>query len=360
MPLQRRSSPLAAYFAAAIGVLIVYACLHPFSGWRDPGLPAFEFLSAPWPRYYTWVDLTVNVIGIVPFSFALVSALLGRLPRAGAVALAVLLTFLLSLSVETLQNFLPSRVPSNVDVGCNTLGGLLGALAGGRWGGSLFHPRSGLTRWRRKRIVAGHPGELGLVLMGLWLLTLLTPGNLLFASGDLRPLLDLPTPLQFNPMRFVKVEAAIAACQLVAVGLTARCMMRQFSPWPLVLLVLLGLGAKTLAAAAFFSPGDPFHWATPGGQLGLAAGAALLGVSLLLPARSHTMLAGLALLLGTALVNLAPENPFLPSDIALVPQGNFLNFHGLTQLTASLWPFITFAYLGLLGASTPRDGFRNH
>jgi hypothetical protein len=137
-------------------------------------------------------------------------------------------------------------------------------------------------------------------------------------------------------------------------------MMRQFSPWPLALLVLLGLGAKTLAAAAFFSPGDPCHWATPGGQLGLAAGAALLGLCLLLPARSHTMLAGLALLLGTALVNLAPENPFLPSDAALIRQGNFLNFHGLTELTASLWPFITFAYLGLLGASTPRDGFRNH
>jgi hypothetical protein len=276
------------------------------------------------------------------------------------VALAVVLTCLLSLSVETLQNFLPSRVPSNVDVGCNTLGGLLGALAGGRWGGSLFDPRSGLTRWRRKRIVAGHPGEIGLVLMGLWLLTLLTPENLLFASGDLRQLLDLPTPLQFNPVRFVKVEAAIAACQLLAVGLTARCMMRQFSPWPLALLVLLGLGAKTLAAAAFFSPGDPFHWATPGGQLGLAAGAALLGLCLLLPARSHTMLAGLALLLGTALVNLAPENPFLPSDITLIRQGNFLNFHGLTQLTASLWPFITFAYLGLLGASTPRDSYRVH
>jgi VanZ family protein len=360
MPLNhRRSSPLAAYFAAAIGVLIVYACLHPFTGWRDPGLPAFDFLSAPWPRYYTWVDLTVNVIGIVPLSFALVPAL-GRLPRGWAVLLAILITFCLSLSVETLQNFLPSRVPSNVDVGCNTLGGLLGALAGGRWGGRLFDPHSGLTRWRRKRIVSGHAGELGLVLMGLWLLTLLTPESLLFATGDLRRLFDLPTPLQFNPTRFVKVEAAIATSQLVAVGLTARCMMRQFSPWPIVLLVLLGLGAKTLAAAAFFSPGEPLHWATPGGQIGLAAGSALLGLCLLLPARSHAMLAGMALLVATALVNLAPENPFLPSDAALIRQGNFLNFHGLTQLTASLWPFVTFAYLGLLGASTPRDTFRGH
>lgn len=358
MPPPHRSSPLAAYVAASIGLLIVYACLHPFSGWRDPGLPVFEFLTLPWPRYYTWVDLTANVIGIVPFSFALTAALMGRLPRVWAVPAAILGCFLLSLSVETLQNFLPSRVPSNVDVGCNTLGGVLGALAGGRWGGRLFDPLSGLTRWRQRRIVPGHAGELGLVILGLWLLTLLTPESLLFASGDLRRLLDLPTPLQFNPTRFMKVEAAIAASQLVAVGLTARSMMREWSPWPVVLLVLLGLGAKTLAAAAFFSPGDPLHWATPGGQIGLAAGAAILTVCLLLPAGAHGMLAGMALLVGTALVNLAPENPFLPSDAALIQRGQLLNFHGLTQLTASLWPFVTFAYLGLLGASTPRDPYR--
>ncbi len=353
----RRSSPLAAWFAAVIGVLIVYACLHPFTGWRDTGLPVFDFLYQPWPRYYGRVDLIVNVIGIMPFSFALVAAMPSRLPKGWAVMVAILVTFALSLSVETLQNFLPSRVPSNVDVGCNTLGGILGALAGGRWSGALFDPRSGLTRWRQRRIVPGHVGEIGLVLLGLWLLTLLTPESLLFATGDLRRLLDLPTPLQFNPTRFMKVEAAIAASQLVAVGLTARCVMRQFSPWPLVLLVVLGLGAKTLASSAFFAPGDPLHWATPGGQIGLAAGTMVLAACLLLPARSHTMLAGMALLVGTALVNLAPENPFLPSDVTLIQRGNFLNFHGLTQLTASLWPFVTFAYLGLLGASTPRDPY---
>ena len=354
----RRSSPLAAWFAAAIGTLIVYACLHPFTGWREPGLPVFAFLRAPWPRYFTWSDLIVNVIGIVPFSFALVAALPSRLSRAWAVVAAILITFSLSLSVETLQNYLPTRVPSNVDVGCNTLGGVLGALAGGRWGGRLFDPRSGLIRWRKRRIVSGQVGEIGLVLMGLWLLSLLTPESLLFATGDLRRLFDLPTPLQFNPTRFVKVEAAIAASQLVAVGLAARCMMREWSPLPIALLVALGLGAKSLAWATLFTPGDPVHWATPGGQIGLAAGAALLGACLLMPARSHAMLAGMALLVGTALVNLAPENPFLPSDAALMPRGNLLNFYGLTQLVASLWPFIAFAYLGLLGASTARDPSR--
>ena len=54
--------------------------------------------------------------------------------------------------------------------------------------------------------------------MGLWLLTLLTPESLLFATGDLRRLFDLPTPLQFNPTRFVKVEAAIATSQVIVNG----------------------------------------------------------------------------------------------------------------------------------------------
>ena len=284
---------MALYIAAVIGVLIVYACLHPFTGWRDPGLPLDDFLYRPWPRYFSYTDLIVNVLGFIPFTFALVAALVGGMRPGWAAVTAVLVAFGLSLSVETLQNFLPSRVSSNVDLGCNTLGGLIGALAGVRWGARLFDPRGGLTRWRRRRLVAGHLGEAGLILLGLWLLTLLNPESLLFATGDLRELLGLPTPIAFNPQRFVKVEAAIAASQLVAVGLTARSMMRAASPWPILLLLILGLGAKTLAAAVYFSPGEPFHWLTPGGQIGLAAGAGLLTMCLILPSGSHGMLAGI-------------------------------------------------------------------
>ncbi len=74
---------LAGWFAAAIGLLIVYACLHPFTGWRDPALPPLGFLSVPLPtgRYLLWSDVVVNVLGTVPFSFALVPAL--RLPLPG-------------------------------------------------------------------------------------------------------------------------------------------------------------------------------------------------------------------------------------------------------------------------------------
>ncbi|WP_374490125.1 VanZ family protein [Zoogloea sp.] len=343
---------LAAWFAAVIGLLIVYACLHPFTGWRDPALPPLGFLRAPLPtgRYLLWSDVVVNVLGTVPFSFALVPALRHRLGRFGAPLVAVLLTFSLSLGLETLQNYLPSRVPSNLDVATNTLGGLLGALAGIRWGHTLFAPGRGISRWREHFIIPGHLGDVGLVLLLSWLLTQLTSDNLLFASGDLRRLFDLPTALPFSPQRFMKVESAIVACQLVAVGLTTRVIQRHFSPWPILLLPLAALGLRSLVDGAVFYPGDALHWATQGGQTGLALGGVLLAICLLLPRFMHGTLAGLALLVGTALVNLAPDNPFLPHNIPLPRQGNALNFLGLTQLTASLWPFLTFVYLGLLGS----------
>ena len=52
---------------------------------------------------------------------------------------------------------------------------------------------------------------------------------------------------------------------------------------------------------------------------------------------------------GAVLVNLAPANPYSIAALATWRQGHFLNFNGLTRLTASLWPFLTLPYLMLLG-----------
>ena len=52
---------------------------------------------------------------------------------------------------------------------------------------------------------------------------------------------------------------------------------------------------------------------------------------------------------------LMPENPYLALGGHLREGGNFLNFHGLTQLTASLWPFLALVYLGAT-SRTQRDG----
>lgn len=349
MPYPGTPALLPRYLAIAYALLIVYACLHPMTGWRASGLPLFDYLFAPWPRYYRTEDLVLNVLGYVPLGFVLVPALARATGAAKAVVGATLLAGALSLAIETTQNFLPTRVSANVDLGCNILGALIGALAGACWGRTLFAPGGALHRWRTGLVVPGRSGDLGLILLGLWLLAQLMPDSMLFGSGDWRRVLGLPTPMAFDPERFIALEAILVGSSMVGVGLLARCMMRSASPWPIVVLLALGIAAKSLATLSFFVPGSATAWLTPGTRIGLLAGLALLGAALLMPRVHQHALAGMTLLAATTLANLIPENPYLLVGNRLLERGNFLNFHSLTQFAASSWPFIALAYLSALG-----------
>nr|WP_249115987.1 VanZ family protein [Azoarcus sp. L1K30] len=330
-------------------MLVAYACLHPFAGWRESGLPLFDYLIAPWPKYFQIEDLVFNVLGYLPFGFVLATALPTRWSATRLIGVASLLAGLFSFGLETAQHFLPSRISSNIDLGANLAGAALGAVLGACYGQRVFAPRGGIARWRNDHFIGGHTGDIGLILLGLWLLAQLTPNSLLFGSGDIRRMLAIPPPLPFRPERFIGLEAALDTCSVIAIGLFARCMMRTSAPWPIIAVVALGIGAKTLAAATFFVPTDPLAWLSPGAERGLLLGSALLAAALLLPRVVQHALAGTALLVATALVNLLPENPYVGNDHAVLNRGNFLNFHGLTQLVASLWPFVALAYLSALG-----------
>src|SRR5216684_2869470 len=84
-------STLARYLFIAYALLVVYASLHPFSGWRDQGVPQFAFLTARFPRPYLPFDLAANLLGYMPLGFLAVLAahpiLRARAePRAGIAA----------------------------------------------------------------------------------------------------------------------------------------------------------------------------------------------------------------------------------------------------------------------------------
>ncbi|NMG67756.1 VanZ family protein [Azoarcus indigens] len=348
-PATDRPSSLPRNLAIAYGLLIIYACLHPFTGWKATGLPLFDFLVAPWPKYFIPADMVFNILGYLPLGFVAAAALPRAWPAWSTVALATLLCALLSFALETTQNFLPTRVASNLDLAANTAGALLGAAFGARWGHPLFDHSGALQRWRNERIIDGHTGDAGLILLGLWVLGQLTPDDLLFGSGDIRSLFGIAAPLRFAPERFIAFETALSATTIVALGLLVRCMMRRPSPWPVLVLIALGIGAKTLATATFFVPSAPLAWLTPGAERGALVGAALLLASLALPRVVQHAIAGTTLLAATALVNLLPENPYLLYNLSFTRQSNFLNFHGLTQLVDSLWPFAALAYLSALG-----------
>jgi len=341
-------SPLPRYLALAYVALVVYASLHPFSGWRDTGVSPLAFLDAGWPRWWTGFDLTINVLVYVPLGYLLTLAL-GRQAGKLLPALAgALLAALISFCLEAIQTWLPTRVPSNLDLSCNTLGGFVGAIAAWRGG---THALSWLARIER-RVVAPVPhAEFGLIVLGLWLLTQLSPETLLFGAGDFRQLLGLPSAITYGAPTFFALELAIIACNTVAIGLIARTLLAS-RPSPLAVLLvffLCALFVRALSAAVLLGPRDAMAWLTPGAGLGLAIGGALLMLCLLAPAPWRVALAGLALMAGTVLVNVAPANPYSAAALASWRQGHFLNFNGLTRLIASLWPFIALPYLTLLG-----------
>ena len=347
---QSRPQPtlLPLYLALAYVVLISYASLYPFANWRDLGISPLAFLDAAWPRYWTAFDLAVNVIVYAPLGF-LLALTMRRLPGRWSAALAALcIGGLLSLTLECLQNWLPTRVPSNLDLACNTAGSAVGAVIA-VWKGRPLFRRIGLLQ---QEMLAPIPhAELGLMLIGMWLLTQLSPETLLFGVGDLRQVLGLTPAVPYAAPAFFMLETGVIACNTIVIGLFARTLLADRTAPHLALLAffVVALSIRTVAAAVLVAPQDALVWLTPGARLGLLIGGVLLSLLLLLPTAMRIALAGVALMAGTALVNLTPPNPYSEAALATWRQGHFLNFNGLTRWVASLWPFLALPYLTALG-----------
>lgn len=329
-------------------VVIAYASLYPLTGWRNVGAPLLAFLSAAWPRYWTVFDLSINVIAYAPLGFVLALSL-RRLPGRWSPALAAALSgCLLSFAFECLQNWLPARVPSNLDLVCNSAGCAFGAFVA-VWNGERIFRR--IAQVQQDALAQVPYAEAGLVLVGFWLLSQLSPETLLFGTGDLRHVLGLTPALPYAAPSFFVLETGVIACNTLSIGLFVRTMLvdRRQSQMVLLVFFLLALAIKTLAAAVLVAPEDALVWLTPGAQIGLLAGSVLLAIGLFMPAPIRVGLAGVALMAGTALVNLTPPNPYSEAALAAWRQGHFFNFNGLTRWAASLWPFLALPYLTVLG-----------
>jgi VanZ family protein len=345
-----RGSPLARILLLVYLLLVAYATLYPFAGWRDVGLSPFAYLSAAWPRYVTGFDVAANVAGYVPLGFLAVAALRPRVAGAGGFALAVAAAALASLALEAVQSYLPSRFASNLDVLCNLGGAALGAGLGLRFAPALA--ASPLSRQRGADFEAGAYADFGLVLLGLWLFTQLNPAALLFGAGDLRDFLAPFEGPARRPEFFVAIEAFTTAANLVAVSLLLSSLAAPGRPVRAMVvgMVIAALAVKSLAVAILMRAESVFAWLTPGAQIGLAVGLAVALGALALPRAARLALAAVLLMAATVLVNLAPPNPYLAASLKVWQQGHFLNFNGLTRLVSALWPFAALGYLMLLAS----------
>jgi VanZ family protein len=350
-------SPLVRYLLLAYVLLVIYASLHPFSGWRDQGAGAFAFLGGALPRYVTAFDLLTNFAAYLPLGFFALLALHPLLRGVPALIVAGLAGSCLSLVLEALQTYLPSRIPSNLDLVTNSLGAFAGAGLALRFGRGLLG-RGRIQELRHRWFLAGHQHDLGLVLLALWLFTQLNPETLLFGNGDLRNLLE-QEPAALHPAEvFIQMEAVVAACNLIAIGLFQSCLTQDDQPLRRLLLALIAgaLALKTIAVGVLLKAQNVFAWLTPGALIGLAAGAAVLLLAVALPRAARLALAGLLLMAATVLVNLAPENPYLANALQQWPQGYFLNFNGVTRLVSLAWPFVALFYLMLLAPRLAGNG----
>jgi VanZ family protein len=352
--------------AGAYGVLVVYASLYPFSGWRDQEIAPWDFLFAGWPRYWTAFDFAANVMGYVPLGFLLALSFIRRgnvrlftsHPNLAAVVVAVLAGTGLAFCMEALQNFLPARVASNVDLGLNAAGTLVGASAatGLELGGAIDH----WSRFRERWFIPEARGAL--VLLALWPFALLFPAAVPLGLGQVMERLEgavaewlQETPfLEWLPVREVELQPLVPAAELLCVALGAfiPCLLgytilrvvRQRAVFAMTM-VALGTSVTALSAALSWGPAHAWAWLSLPVRLGLLFGLMLALLMLAVPRRGCAAMLLLALVVHLSVLNQAPASAYFADTLQAWEQGRFIRFHGLAQWLGWLWPYAVLVYV---------------
>lgn len=347
------ATPLALIYA----VLIVYASLYPFADWRDQGMDVWSFLLAPLPRYWTWSDVVINLIGYMPFGSLLALSALRAERSQQPLLFAVLCASLLSLCMETLQGFLPVRVASREDWLLNSAGALVGAVV------TLALERIGaIDRWshfRRRWFVSN--SHVGLVLLATWPLALLFPPAVPFGVGQIferiesavaEQLADTPF-LDWLPVRDIELQPLMPSTELLCVllGLLIPCLLgfcvirpgyRRLVFVPLY--IGLGMAATVLSATLSWGPEHAWAWLDLPAQVALVAALVLAPLLAFAPTRACPALVLLGLGLYLSILNQAPESPYFAQTLQDWEQGRFIRFNGLAQWLGWLWPYAVLGY----------------
>ena len=371
MPDQRPGSS-AVWLALVYAVLVLYASLYPFEGWRwPPGQSLWTLAAMPRSTYHDPFDIVSNLLGYLPLGALLVIALHRLGSRAtAALALTVLAAALLSYGCEVLQQFVPRRVPSLEDLGMNVGGALAGGLLG-----TAAQGLGWVRRWRRLRQRwFGGEGAFALALLCLWPVGLLFPAPVPLGLGQVGERLrewaagmlqDVPWATSAHALLAEGPASAaplrpLAEVLIVALGLLAPSLVAYAVMAPGLRRIVVALGALLLAMLAMtmstwlnFGPRHALAWFT-----GLSAPGLVLGtlVALLLAWLPRRLAPGLGLVVLTGLVvgvAQAPADPYFAQSLQAWEQGRFVRFHGLAQWVGWLWPYAAMGWLlSRLGTSS--------
>jgi len=316
-------------------LLILYVSLNPFDFDFQNGISAWAWLNAPLPRFITLFDVLVNILAYIPFGFLVMFAAYPRWRNYIALGIALGLSAVLALSVETLQSWLPTRIPSQMDWWANILGGLLGGLLaiplGPQWlSGSAIRRRFdqwfGLN-WAACALFLLFPWS-QIYPQSSWLGTGVW-GHAIFGSVDWGTLV----------INHVIQETIITSLCWLGIALLLSLGMRTKAPQWHILNGLLALTVliKTLFTALQFGAEFSLIWLTAGALWGMVLGSLLLRWALRFDLRVKFCLALICLLGTTIAVNVLPDNPYFILTLRHWYQGRLLHFNELMQWVSVVW-----------------------
>jgi VanZ family protein len=346
------ATPLALLYV----LLLVYASLYPFSDWRDQGLGLFDFLTAPWPRYWSQFDTAANWAGYMPLGFLATLALLRTTVLPRPVLLATVVLSLLSLCLEALQTYLPQRIPALSDWILNSVGALTGAALA-----SALEQLGVLDHWSRFRdrwLVQDSRAHV--VLLATWPAALLFPvavplslGQVFERSEAAVADLLLGTPfLEWLPLRTVELQPITSLGELLCVtlGLLIPCLLgytvlkmpsQKLLLWAATCVV--AVLASSLSAALSYGPESAWAWLAPQVLWGLGVGAALSLACIPLHSRACLVALLISLVWHLSIINTVPSSPYFAQTLQDWEQGRFIRFNGLAQWIGWAWPYVALA-----------------
>ena len=347
--IQASGARLAWFLALAYLLLILYASLTPFSGWRAPASAPTAFLTAPWPRYWTGFDLAINAVAYLPLGLLVTLALMNYMPRDAALLGATLASGLVSLGLEFAQGFLPARISSNLDFAMNLTGAFVGAMVAVRTGSLDFV-------WRRfaavrDRFRPGVHADLGLALLALWFASQLNPSLPLLGNVAAGASAGVASHPEFAQPQFSFLEMGAVMFTLLSVGLVLNFLVRK-SWQALIGTALLALAAgllKLVAGLLLLKPEARFEWLSREVWIGAGYGLALLGLCLLTSERWRRIMCALSLATVIVLTQIFAREAADPNFLRLFNwhYGQLLNFTGLARTVAQTWPFLALLWLYL-------------
>jgi len=364
MRLSRANSLLFAGLLYAGGLVVI--SVSPVTEWRFiPEMP-WEFLARGWPKYWTSLDVFLNVLAYIPLGLLIGRAASHRLRQLTwgpllAFVLTVCASIFLSILLEALQTYLPSRRPSLSDVLTNGAGAGIGAFIASAYAQNKA----------RLQIIDAKPIEVGgLMLLGLWLLAQAAPQPIWLALGDVmaqasgwRQGLASFTGIDQSPAvaqeifaaQRILAEALCVATAIISCALLCHLTMLESPRWfsryqpshwlyTLICVVVITIGARTAWILLLHSPEAILAWLGAGAQAGIVL--ALLSAYGLAGARPTLQrtaaVAGIVMML--LLSNSLPQNDFANEAFTGWSKGAWLNLRSLANLAASAWPFLALSW----------------